>query len=74
MPVDAVGKITRRMASQRVAPMPKAASLSRGGTALRASREMAEMVGSTMMVNTKAAGSMPGPLSDVLKKGIHPKC
>ena len=31
------------------------------------------MVGSTMMASTMAAGSRPGPLSDVPKNGMNPR-
>src|SRR5215813_5422128 len=73
IPVDAVGRRTRKMTSQRVAPMPKAASRILGDTALKASREMADTVGRIMIVRTSAAGSRPGPLNEVLKNGSHPK-
>ena len=65
IPVAAVGTKIARIASQRVAPMPKAASRSFGGTATSASREIAEMVGSTMIASTIEAGSKPGPLRPV---------
>ena len=74
MPRDAVGKMTARIVSQRVAPRPKAASRSFGGTEANASREMAVTVGSTMIASTSAAGSIPGPLSRVPKNGIQPRC
>jgi len=45
-----------------------------GGTATSASRETAEMVGSTMIASTIEAGSNPGPLSPVPNNGIHPRC
>ena len=67
MPVAAVGTMIARIASQRVAPSPKAASRIFGGTATSASREMAEIVGSTMIASTSDAGSIPGPLSAVPK-------
>jgi hypothetical protein len=35
------------------------------GTAAMASREMAVMVGNTIMASTRAAGNMPGPASRV---------
>ncbi len=68
------GTITARIASQRVAPRPNAASRIFGGTATSASREMAEIVGSTMIASTSAAGSKPGPLRAVPKNGIQPRC
>ena len=43
------------MTSQRVAPMPKAASRILGGTELKASRDSAETVGRIMIVRTRAA-------------------
>jgi hypothetical protein len=70
MPVRAVGKTTLRMVCQRVAPKPREASRNRSGTAARASRAMAVMVGSTMIVKTKTAGSMPGPCGGVLNNGM----
>ena len=73
MPVAAVGTMTARIASQRVAPRPKAASRSFGGTSTSASREIAEIVGSTMIASTSEAGSIPGPLSGVPKNGIQPR-
>ena len=45
IPVEAVGTITARIASQRVAPSPNAASRIFGGTSISASREIAEIVG-----------------------------
>src|SRR3984893_2788442 len=74
IPVAAVGTKIARIASQRVAPIPKAASRSLGGTATSASREIAEMVGNTMMARTIEAGSNPGPLRSVPKIGIHHRC
>src|SRR4029079_17138622 len=73
IPVEAVGTITARIASQRVAPSPNAASRIFGGTSISASREMAEIVGSTMMASTSAAGSNPGPLSGVENQGSQPR-
>ena len=52
----------RRIASQRVAPRPYAASLILYGTAASASCETAATVGRIMIASTSAAGSMPGPL------------
>ena len=43
------------------------------GTATIASREIAEIVGRIMIARTSAVGNNPGPLSLVLKIGIHPK-
>src|SRR5262249_35191281 len=74
MPVDAVGSITLRIASQRVAPIPYAASLVRYGTCRSASRDTAATVGRIMMASTSAAGSSPGPLKVDPKNGIQPRC
>src|SRR5262249_5135039 len=71
MPVDAVGSMTRKIASQRVAPMPYAASFSRYGTKRNASWETAATVGTIMMASTSAAGKRPGPLSVVPNSGIQ---
>src|SRR5262249_4350628 len=60
------------MASHRVAPIPYAASFTRYGMRRKASCETAATVGSTMIARTSDAGARPGPLSVVLKNGIHP--
>ena len=73
MPVRAVGSTTPRIVSQRVTN-PNAASFSFGGTPPIASRATADMVGNTMTASTIAAGSMPGPESEVLNSGIHDRC
>ena len=52
--------MTARIASQRVAPRPNAASRSFGGTPASASREIAEMVGSTMIASTSDGGQHSG--------------
>ena len=70
---DAVGRVTARIVSHVVAPRPKAASRILGGTAASESREIAEMVGRTMMASTMAAGSIPGPLSRLSNIGIQPR-
>jgi len=72
-PRAAVGRITLRIVSQRVAPRPSAASFNRCGTALSASRDSAETVGRIMIASTNDAGSIPGPLKEVPKIGIQPK-
>ena len=72
MPLAAVGRMTASIVSQRVAPIPYAAILSFGGTDTRASLLMAVMVGSIIMERTITAGSTPGPVRVVPKKGIHP--
>ena len=72
MPRAAVGRMTASIVSHRVAPIPYAAILSLGGTDTRASRLMAVMVGRIMMESTMTAGSTPGPVRVVPKKGTHP--
>ena len=69
MPDDAVGSMTFSIASQRVVPMPKAASLTLYGMRRKASAEMAATVGRIMIASTRAAGAMPGPLRSVPKNG-----
>ena len=58
-----------RIASHRVAPIPNAASRIFGGTATSASREIAEIVGSTMIASTIDAGIRPGPLERGAEEG-----
>ena len=58
MPVAAVGMKIARIASQRVSPIPKAASRILGGTATNASREIAVIVGSTLIASTQVGGQL----------------
>ena len=69
MPRDAVGRITARIVSHRVAPRPYAAMRSFGGTETSASRLIAVIVGRIMIDSTITAGSTPGPLRSVPKSG-----
>ena len=69
MPRDAVGRMTARIVSQRVAPSPYAAMRSFGGTETSASRLIAVIVGRIMIDSTMTAGSTPGPLRSVAKSG-----
>src|SRR5208337_5415196 len=73
VPLDAVGRVTAKIASQRVAPSPYAAILSRVGTASNEPRPIAVIVGRIMIESTITAGSIPGPLRFVPKRGIQPK-
>ena len=57
MPGAAVGRITPRMVSHRVAPRAYAPSRRVGGTATSDEREMAVMVGRTIRASTMLAVS-----------------
>ena len=61
MPERLVFKTAILIISQRVAPSPRAASLTLSLTVAKTSRVMAEIVGIIMIARTTAAVSMPTP-------------
>ncbi len=72
MPVRAPGTTTLRSTCQRVAPRAMAPSTCSLGTTASTSREMATMVGRTMMKRITPASSRPTPLSGPLNRPVHP--
>ena len=73
IPLFAYGSTTPRTISQRVEPSAIAPSSRSVGTLRKSSRQMADVIGTAMIVSTRIAGSIPDGLVGPLKIGRKPR-
>ena len=72
MPGAAYVKTTPRIASHRVDPSARAPSVSSFGTRMKSSRQIADVIGTIMIVRTSAAGRIPACEGVPEKTGRNP--